>query len=65
MPLTKKDFEAIAKALAEGWPEPGHPGHMGYARAVNAVAKGLAQTNPAFDTERFKSACCRDVPPAT
>jgi hypothetical protein len=48
MPLTKKDFEAVADALARN----AQP-HPAYLAAVKATALGLRNTNPRFDSAHF------------
>ena len=46
--MTKKDFIAIAKVLKDNKASP---------VLISEMAKMLAQSNPAFDLERFAKAC--------
>jgi hypothetical protein len=53
--LTKRDFEAVARAIHAMRDNPDLTGPEARAmdRIIRAVAAGLAQTNPRFDPGRF------------
>jgi hypothetical protein len=56
--MTKKDFQLIASALRESFPERGseHPTQQ-WERTVHTIASALSESNPRFDRARFLSAC--------
>ena len=49
--MTRQDFEIIAKVITE---LPNRPTHT---QVIEAFAEALAETNPHFDPERFRTAC--------
>lgn len=57
--MTRKDYQAIAMALAYAKPREGaQPGEMrAWERAVRTVADVLEDKNPRFDPARFAAAC--------
>ena len=54
--MTRKDFEAIARAFAQT--RPGVVKMDGdWARAMRAIADHCEESNPRFNRERFVNAC--------
>lgn len=58
--MTRRYFEAIAKALSEV-DDPGRPNaddyYCGWLDSCKAVADACASFNPSFDKKRFLGAC--------
>lgn len=55
--MTKKDYIAIAEALANARAATGDDKHSALTYAANQLAAVLARDNPRFDRERFLTAC--------
>lgn len=62
--MTKKDFEFIARVLCNHKPAgldrdpcPLHEDEILWDNLVDAFAATLKDTNPRFDSEKFKKAC--------
>ena len=62
MPLTRKDFEAIAKQLADLKNSYADIDTVTFEAAVEAVGRGLRTTNPMFSTQRFFDAATKERP---
>jgi len=62
MTMTKKDYEAIARALArqiDAFPSAieNHAAHCARAQTCSNIADHCAADNPRFDRARFLKAC--------
>ena len=57
--MTKKDFEALARAFASVKPTPNtsNPAESLWEQAVEAVADVCQESNPRFNRSRFFAAC--------
>lgn len=56
--MTRKDFEAIAEAIAKEADLARDPSNFFQTRMVaSAVAGALSASNPRFDREKFMEAC--------
>jgi len=62
MSMSRKDFQAIAEALSKERPslETALPQWLQWKQDVRAVAKVLSLCNPAFNRDRFLTACGAD-----
>lgn len=55
--MTKKDFEAVARAIASEAAHCDHGQKFAVRMVASAIAAEFAQANPRFDRERFMTAC--------
>jgi len=58
--MSRKDYEALAAALASVRPSPAqHAQMLRWQLARNAIAKVLQDDNPSFEPWRFDKACAK------
>jgi len=57
MAMTKKDFNAIARAFAELWPVANADERCALITAAHSIAGHCGRSNPLFDRDRFIDAC--------
>jgi hypothetical protein len=62
--MTRKDYVALAAALASARPSDGHwdtdpasPGALAWEKCCRAIGDACQSDNPAFDRTRFVKAC--------